>query len=99
MLKLEQALADENEEVKDSSKTKTAAVKFANKKTKEDCNSDWESDDELKTQEELEVIKKEKEAMKGRIKNKLSDARKELKKVENYEIDDVEDDKDIKENE
>ncbi|OAD54912.1 Peptidyl-prolyl cis-trans isomerase CWC27 like protein [Eufriesea mexicana] len=61
MLKLEQALADENEEIKDSSKTKTATVKFANEKRKEDCNSDWESEDDVKTQEELEVIKKEKE--------------------------------------
>lgn len=32
-----------------------------NKKKKEDRSSDWESDEEMKTQEELEAIKKEKE--------------------------------------
>lgn len=32
-----------------------------NKKKKEDRSSDWESDEEMKTQEEMEVIKKEKE--------------------------------------
>lgn len=31
------------------------------KKKKEDRSSDWESDDEVKTTEELETIKKEKE--------------------------------------
>lgn len=32
-----------------------------NKKKKEDRSSDWESDEEMKTQEEMEIIKKEKE--------------------------------------
>ncbi|OAD46920.1 Peptidyl-prolyl isomerase cwc27 [Eufriesea mexicana] len=140
----------ENEEVKDSSKTETVAVKDFNllsfgeeaeedneesviltveppelaiEKRKENRSSNWESDDEVKAKEELEVIKKEKElvyclhykyvmesrnfyfyiyifrAMKERIKNKLRDTNKEPKKVENYKINDVEDDKDIKGNE
>ncbi|XP_076234866.1 spliceosome-associated protein CWC27 homolog isoform X2 [Calliopsis andreniformis] len=69
------------------------------KKKKEDRSSDWESDEETKTPEELETIKKEKEAMKERIKNKLKDTKKEPKKGENYKVDDVEDDKDVKEDE
>ncbi|OAD47045.1 Peptidyl-prolyl cis-trans isomerase CWC27 like protein [Eufriesea mexicana] len=54
---------------------------FANKKWKEGRSSDWENDDEVKTQEELEVVKKEKEAMKERIKSTLRDTKKEPKKV------------------
>ncbi|KAL6258112.1 hypothetical protein P5V15_010029 [Pogonomyrmex californicus] len=46
------------------------------KKIKEDRNSDWESDDETRTPEELAALKKEKEAMKERIKNKLKDSKK-----------------------
>ncbi|OAD56488.1 Peptidyl-prolyl cis-trans isomerase CWC27 like protein [Eufriesea mexicana] len=72
---------------------------LANKKRKEDHSSDWKSDDEVETQEELEVADQEKEAMKKRIKNTLRDTEKESKKVQNYKIDDVEDDKGIKENE
>ncbi|OAD54045.1 Peptidyl-prolyl cis-trans isomerase CWC27 like protein [Eufriesea mexicana] len=72
---------------------------LANKKRKEGCSSDWESDDEKSTQGELEVVKKQKEAMKEMIKNTLRDAEREPKKVQNYRIDDVEDDKDIKKNE
>ncbi|OAD55026.1 Peptidyl-prolyl cis-trans isomerase CWC27 like protein [Eufriesea mexicana] len=72
---------------------------LANKKMKEDHSSDWKSDNEVETQEELKVVKKEKKAMKERIKNTLRDTKKEPKKVQNYKIDDVEDDKDIKENE
>lgn len=69
------------------------------KKKKEDRSSDWESENEdIKTPEELETIKKEKEAMKERIKNKLRDAKKEPKE-ENYKVDDVEDDRDVKEEE
>ncbi|OAD46897.1 Peptidyl-prolyl cis-trans isomerase CWC27 like protein [Eufriesea mexicana] len=60
---------------------------LANKKRKEDHSRDWESNDEIKI------------AMKERIKNKLMDAKKKPKIVENCRIDDVEDDKDIKENE
>lgn len=60
------------------------------KKKKEDRSSDWESDDEERTQEEIEAIRNEKEAMKERIKNKLRDTKKELKKVENYKVDDDE---------
>ncbi|XP_076392747.1 spliceosome-associated protein CWC27 homolog [Megachile rotundata] len=67
------------------------------KKRKEDRSSDWESDDEIKTTEELETIKKEKEAMKERIKSKLRDTKKEPKKVESYKVDDTEGDKDIEE--
>lgn len=67
------------------------------KKRKEDRSSDWESDDEVKTTEELEMIKKEKEAMKERIKNKLKDTKKGPKKVETYKIDDTEGDKEIEE--
>ncbi|OAD54116.1 Acetylcholine receptor subunit alpha-like [Eufriesea mexicana] len=79
-------IVQESEEVKDNSKTKTAAVNgkgksahdyltdpklssqpaveppgHANKKKKEDRSRNWESKDEVKTQEELEVLKKEKE--------------------------------------
>ncbi|OAD54447.1 hypothetical protein WN48_07841 [Eufriesea mexicana] len=72
---------------------------LANKKCKKDRSSDWESDDEVKTPEELEVVKKEQEAMKKRIKNTMRDTKKEPKKVENYTIGNVEDDKDIEENE
>ncbi|OAD52199.1 Peptidyl-prolyl isomerase cwc27 [Eufriesea mexicana] len=114
-------IVQESEVVKDSSKTKTAAVKnfyllsfgeeaeedekesllnhLANKKWKKDRSRNWESDDEVKTQEELEVIKKGKKAKKERINSKLRNTKKEPKKVENYKINDVEDDKDIKENE
>ncbi|OAD55919.1 Peptidyl-prolyl cis-trans isomerase CWC27 like protein [Eufriesea mexicana] len=56
---------------------------FTNKQREEDHSSDWESDDEIEAQEGLEVIKKDKEAMKERIKNKLRDTNKELK---NYVI-------------
>lgn len=70
-----------------------------NKKKKEDRSSDWESDEEMKTQEEMEIIKKEKEAMKERIKSKLRDTKKESKKVENFKVDDDEGDKDIKDDE
>ncbi|OAD54477.1 Peptidyl-prolyl cis-trans isomerase CWC27 like protein [Eufriesea mexicana] len=66
---------------------------LANKKRKEGRSSDWENDDEVKTQEELEFVKKEKEAMKERIKDTLRDTKKEPKKVQNYKIDDFEDDK------
>ncbi|OAD57454.1 Peptidyl-prolyl cis-trans isomerase CWC27 like protein [Eufriesea mexicana] len=90
---LPRRIVQESEEVKDSSDTKTAALTdpklssqpaveppgFTNKQRKEVHSSDWESDDEIETQEELEVIKKEKEAMKERIKNKLRDTKKELK--------------------
>ncbi|OAD53534.1 Peptidyl-prolyl isomerase cwc27 [Eufriesea mexicana] len=55
---------------------------LTNKKRKEDRSSDWEGDDEVKTAEELEVINKEKEAMKKRIKSTLRDTKKEPKKVE-----------------
>ncbi|OAD46947.1 hypothetical protein WN48_06634 [Eufriesea mexicana] len=72
---------------------------LANKRREEDHSSDWESDDEVKTQEELEFIKKEKKAVEERIRNKLIDAKKEPKEIKNYKIDDVEDDKNIKENE
>ncbi|OAD57726.1 Peptidyl-prolyl cis-trans isomerase CWC27 like protein [Eufriesea mexicana] len=72
---------------------------LANKKRKKGCSRDWEGDDEVQTQGELEVVKKHKEVMKERIKNALRDTEKEPKKVQNYGIDDVEDDKDIKENE
>ncbi|OAD57017.1 Peptidyl-prolyl cis-trans isomerase CWC27 like protein [Eufriesea mexicana] len=72
---------------------------LANKKRKEGRSSDWESDAEVKTQEELEVVKKEKEVMKKRIKNTLRDTKKEPRKVQNYKIGDAEDDKNIKENE
>ncbi|OAD52440.1 Peptidyl-prolyl cis-trans isomerase CWC27 like protein [Eufriesea mexicana] len=34
---------------------------LANKRRNEDCSSDWESDDEVQTQGELEVVKKQKE--------------------------------------
>ncbi|OAD58268.1 Peptidyl-prolyl cis-trans isomerase CWC27 like protein [Eufriesea mexicana] len=44
-----------------SSQLAVELLGLANEKRKEDCNSDWESVDEVKTQEELEVIKKEKE--------------------------------------
>ncbi|OAD47048.1 Peptidyl-prolyl cis-trans isomerase CWC27 like protein [Eufriesea mexicana] len=48
---------------------------------------------------ELEFVKKEKEAMKKRIKDTLRDTKKEPKKEQNYKIDDFEDGKGIKENE
>ncbi|OAD52201.1 Peptidyl-prolyl cis-trans isomerase CWC27 like protein [Eufriesea mexicana] len=64
-----------------SSQPAVASPELANKKWKEDRSSDWESDDEVKTQEELEIIKKGKEAVKERIKYKLRDAKKEPKKV------------------
>lgn len=67
------------------------------KKLKEDRSSDWESDEDVKTSEELEVMKKEKEAMKERIKNKLRDSKKEPKKTENYKVDDDEGEKDTNE--
>ncbi|XP_017754568.1 PREDICTED: LOW QUALITY PROTEIN: peptidyl-prolyl cis-trans isomerase CWC27 homolog [Eufriesea mexicana] len=70
---------------------------LANKKREEDRSSNWESDDEVKTQEELEIIKREKKAVEERIRNKLRDAEKEPKKIKNYK-DDAEDDKDKKEN-
>ncbi|OAD46944.1 Peptidyl-prolyl cis-trans isomerase CWC27 like protein [Eufriesea mexicana] len=141
MLKLEEALVDENDKplypprlikptilnnqfsdiipriivqecegVKESSEIKTAMIQnqahnqLSNhldlhiKKGKEG-SGDWESDDEVKTQEKLEVIKKEKVVMKRRRKNTLRDTRKEPKKVQNYKIGNVEDDKGIKENE
>ncbi|OAD60669.1 Peptidyl-prolyl cis-trans isomerase CWC27 like protein [Eufriesea mexicana] len=66
---------------------------LANKKRKDGRSSDWENDDKVKTQEELEVVRKEKVAMKKRIKNTLRATKKEPKKVQNYKIDDVEDDK------
>ncbi|CAL7950072.1 unnamed protein product [Xylocopa violacea] len=61
------------------------------KKIKEDRSSDWESDDEEQTQEELNAIKKEKAEMTERIKSKLRDTKKEPKKAENYKVDDEED--------
>ncbi|OAD57730.1 Peptidyl-prolyl cis-trans isomerase CWC27 like protein [Eufriesea mexicana] len=82
-----------------SSQTAVEPSGLANKKRKEGRSSDWESDAEVKTQEELEVVKKEKEAMKKRIKNTLRDTKKEPRKVQNYKIGDAEDDKNIKENE
>ncbi|OAD55944.1 Peptidyl-prolyl cis-trans isomerase CWC27 like protein [Eufriesea mexicana] len=63
---------------------------LANKKRKEDHSSDWESDDEVETQE----VSNE-----GKDKKYTRDTKKEPKKVQNYKIDDVEDDKGIKENE
>ncbi|OAD57884.1 Peptidyl-prolyl cis-trans isomerase CWC27 like protein [Eufriesea mexicana] len=72
---------------------------LANKERKEGRSSDWENDDEVKTQEELEFVKKEEEAMKKRIKDTLRDTKREPKKVQNYKIDDFDDDKGIKENE
>ncbi|OAD62189.1 Peptidyl-prolyl cis-trans isomerase CWC27 like protein [Eufriesea mexicana] len=82
-----------------SSQTAVEPSGLANKKRKEGRSSDWESDAEVKTQEELEVVKKEKEVMKKRIKNTLRDTKKEPRKVQNYKIGDAEDDKNIKENE
>ncbi|OAD55071.1 Peptidyl-prolyl cis-trans isomerase CWC27 like protein, partial [Eufriesea mexicana] len=58
---------------------------LANKKRKEGRSSDWEND--------------ETKAMKKRIKDTLTDTKKEPKKVQNYKIGDFEDDKGIKENE
>ncbi|EZA60902.1 Peptidyl-prolyl cis-trans isomerase CWC27-like protein [Ooceraea biroi] len=46
------------------------------KKLKEDRSSDWESDDETRTPEEMAALAKEKEAMKDRIKSKLKDTKK-----------------------
>ncbi|XP_076289960.1 spliceosome-associated protein CWC27 homolog [Lasioglossum baleicum] len=60
------------------------------KKKKEDRSSDWESDEELKTAEELEAIRKEKEAMKERIKSKLKETKKESKKTSSYKLEDNE---------
>ncbi|OAD54446.1 Peptidyl-prolyl cis-trans isomerase CWC27 like protein [Eufriesea mexicana] len=71
----------------------------ANKKWKKDRSRDWECYDGVKTPEELEVIKKEKKAMKERIKSKLRNTKKEPRKIENYKIDNDEDDEDIEENE
>ncbi|OAD52725.1 Peptidyl-prolyl cis-trans isomerase CWC27 like protein [Eufriesea mexicana] len=62
---ISRTIVQKSEEVKDSSKTKTAVVN----------------------------------AMKERVKNKLVDAKKKPKIVENYKIDYAEDDKDIMENE
>ncbi|OAD46884.1 Peptidyl-prolyl cis-trans isomerase CWC27 like protein, partial [Eufriesea mexicana] len=72
---------------------------LANNKRKKVRTNDWVSDDEVKTQKELGVLKKKKEAVKKRIKSSLKDTKKGQKKVQNYKIDDVEDDKDIKETE
>ncbi|XP_033332178.2 spliceosome-associated protein CWC27 homolog [Megalopta genalis] len=69
------------------------------KKKKEDRSSDWESDSEVKSAEELEAIRKEKEAMKERIKNKLKETKKEPKKSNTYKVDDTEIDQDEKEEE
>ncbi|XP_014478805.1 PREDICTED: peptidyl-prolyl cis-trans isomerase CWC27 homolog [Dinoponera quadriceps] len=48
------------------------------KRFKEDRSSDWESDGETRTPEELAALAKEKEAMKERIKSKLRDSKKTL---------------------
>ncbi|OAD52393.1 hypothetical protein WN48_01776 [Eufriesea mexicana] len=82
-----------------SSQTAVEPRGLANKKRKGGRSSDWESDAEVRTQEELEVVKKEKEVMKKRIKNTLRDTKKEPRNVQNYKIGDTEDDKNIKENE
>ncbi|OAD58227.1 Peptidyl-prolyl cis-trans isomerase CWC27 like protein [Eufriesea mexicana] len=90
---------DHSTDLKLSSQPAVEPPGLANKRRKEGRSSDWENDDEVKTQEELEFVKKEKEAMRKRIRNTLRDIKKEPKKVQNYKIDDVEDDKGIKENE
>ncbi|OAD53993.1 Peptidyl-prolyl cis-trans isomerase CWC27 like protein [Eufriesea mexicana] len=66
---------------------------LANKERKEGRSNDSENDDEVKPQEELEFVKKEKEAMKKRIKDTLRDIKEEPKNVQNYKTDDFEDDK------
>ncbi|OAD54642.1 Peptidyl-prolyl cis-trans isomerase CWC27 like protein [Eufriesea mexicana] len=50
-----------------SSQTAVEPSGLANKKRKEGRSSDWESDAEVRTQEELEVVKKEKVIIKGFI--------------------------------
>ncbi|KAG7202887.1 hypothetical protein KM043_010035 [Ampulex compressa] len=68
------------------------------KKIKEDRSSDWESDGEIQTPEELAAIEKEKADMKERIKSKLRDPKKQSKskKPEKHEIKE-EGDKDVEE--
>ncbi|OAD57493.1 Peptidyl-prolyl isomerase cwc27 [Eufriesea mexicana] len=58
----EEAEEDEEESVILNKKfTAVEPPRPPNKKRKKDCNSNWESGDEVKTQVELEVMKKEKE--------------------------------------
>ncbi|OAD57922.1 Peptidyl-prolyl isomerase cwc27 [Eufriesea mexicana] len=91
------AEAEEDEEESVILNKKFTAVEprgLANKKRKGGLSSgDWENDDEIKTQEELEVSNEEKDI------KCIERYKKGTKKVQNYKIDDVEDDKDIKENE
>ncbi|OAD53181.1 Peptidyl-prolyl cis-trans isomerase CWC27 like protein [Eufriesea mexicana] len=98
-------IVQECEEVKDSSKTKTAVVK--------DFNLLSFGGEAKEDEEESVILHKmfsgkgksvhdhlnDPQGMKERIKTTLRDTEKEPKKVQNYKIDDVEDDKDIKENE
>ncbi|OAD52453.1 Peptidyl-prolyl cis-trans isomerase CWC27 like protein [Eufriesea mexicana] len=86
-------IVQESEEVKDSSKTKTARVKDFNFLS---FGGEAEEDNE----ESVILNKKFRgKCDEGKDKNKLMDAKKKPKIVENYKINDVEDDKDIKKNE
>ncbi|OAD53301.1 Peptidyl-prolyl cis-trans isomerase CWC27 like protein [Eufriesea mexicana] len=75
MLKLEEALVDEGKSAHDhlndpklSSQPAVEPYGLANKKRKEGRSSDWESNDEIKSQEELEIMKKENEGNEGKDK-------------------------------
>ncbi|OAD62611.1 Peptidyl-prolyl cis-trans isomerase CWC27 like protein [Eufriesea mexicana] len=106
-------IVQESEEVKENSKTKTAAIFLSFGKEAEEVeenfvilNKKFSGKDksahdhltDLKFNSQL-ATKVTTKAMEERIRNKLRGTKKEPKKVESYKIDDVECDKDVKENE
>lgn len=60
------------------------------KKRKKDCSSNWESEDDTQTPEELAAMEKEKEEVRERIKNKLKGSKNvsDTKTLKDYEVDD-----------
>ncbi|XP_011865776.1 PREDICTED: peptidyl-prolyl cis-trans isomerase CWC27 homolog [Vollenhovia emeryi] len=81
-----------------SSQSVVESAEPPSKKIKEDRSSDWESDDETRTPEELAASRKEKEALKERIKNKLKDSKKISQPKPTIENDETKDEN-INENE
>ncbi|OAD53603.1 Peptidyl-prolyl cis-trans isomerase CWC27 like protein [Eufriesea mexicana] len=95
MLKLKEALADENDRPLYPTrfiKTVILNIPFSDIIPRIIVQESEEVKDSLETK--TPGVK----AMMTRIRNKLRDTKKKPKKVESYKIDDVEDDKDIKEN-
>ncbi|OAD53245.1 Peptidyl-prolyl cis-trans isomerase CWC27 like protein [Eufriesea mexicana] len=98
MLKLEEALVDEENNVRTLYPPKIRETEILNNPFSDIIPRIIVQESE-EVKDSLKIKTATVKATKERIKNKLGDTKKERKKVDNYKIDDVEGEKEIKENE